>query len=481
MVVNVDELKGRVAKPKFVPRNKRNKLKLFTKTDASKNLVPAVTEKLDVEEDIPQWRRDLEANLQTEQAESVIVSWSDKPLSEMTERDWRVMTRDLGLELSETSVRPLRSWHELPGDSIRDILLNQGYSEPTPVQRATIPLGLAKKDVIGIAETGSGKTVGFVVPLVSQAIAKLNTSGASRRVSGIVLAPTRELAQQITVEARKFSSLGVRVACVVGGHDLDTQAEELAEAQIVVATPGRLLDVLGQDLVSLAKCETVVLDEADRMVDMGFEEQVTTILGAMPRCQTLMFSATWPKAIELMAARFLRDPARVTVGGGAQANRVNDRVTQRAELVSASEKLGKLRECIGNKSPVIVFVNQKLTADEVSSSLAGRGIRAAAMHGDLTQSQREAALSGLRNGSTAVLVATDVAGRGIDIPNVQLVVNYDMPRQFAAYVHRVGRTGRAGRRGLAISLVTAEDRACFAELKAALRQSRSPVPDFLNS
>lgn len=465
MVINVGDLKGKIAKPRFIPRSKRKKLENIVQTvvEQSSN---TKQEDRDEEFTIPQWRLEKEALVQ-EKTPEVILSWEEKPLSDMSERDWKVIARDFGIEASEFT-HPLRSWNDLPNE-IKDITAKLGYKEPTPVQRATIPLGLEGRDIVGIAETGSGKTAGFVIPLVS---------APTQGIYGLVLAPTRELAQQIYKETLKFTDpLGIKAACLVGGHDIESQADLVIGAQIVIATPGRLLDALAQEMLSLAKCRMLVLDEADRMVDMGFEEQVTEIVRSLPKSrQTLMFSATWPPVIEKMATNFLTDPVRVTVGGGPQAN---SRVTQIIELVQPGEKLSKLQQIIGRKRPVIVFVNQKATVDQVAEALNQRGVSAAPMHGDRTQEQRETALNDLRGGKTGVLVATDVAGRGIDIPNVQLVVNYDMPRRFDAYVHRIGRTGRAGRSGTAVSLVTDSDSALFPDLKAALQKSRSPIPTFL--
>lgn len=461
MVINVEDLKGRIAKPKFIPRSKRKK----TEVVLQKAVQQLPAEKVE-EETIPQWRLEKEALIE-EKSPEVMLSWADKPLSEMSERDWKVLARDFDIETSE-STHPLRSWNDLSSE-IKDIVSTLGYKEPTSVQRATIPLGLEGRDIVGIAETGSGKTAGFVIPLVSK---------PSQGVYGLVLAPTRELAQQIHKETLKFTSpLGIKAACLVGGHDIESQANAVIGAQIVIATPGRLLDALAQEMLSLAKCRLLVLDEADRMVDMGFEEQVTEIVNLLPKSrQTLMFSATWPPVIEKMATTFLTNPVRVTIGGGPQAN---TRVTQTVELVEPATKLSKLQQVLGRKRPVIVFVNQKATVDQVAEALNQKSIAAAPMHGDRTQEQRETALNDLRSGKIGVLVATDVAGRGIDIPNVQLVVNYDMPRRFDAYVHRIGRTGRAGRSGTAISLVTESDSALFPELKSALQKSRSPIPTFL--
>ncbi|KAI9505455.1 P-loop containing nucleoside triphosphate hydrolase protein, partial [Coemansia spiralis] len=411
--------------------------------------------------------------------------WREKPLEEMRDRDWRIFREDFGIACKGGSIpEPYRSWAEssVPGEILR-VVDQIGYREPTPIQRQAIPVGLARRDLIGIAETGSGKTASFLIPMLARIVALPRLAEHSGPY-GLVLAPTRELAQQIETETRKFARLGFRSVSLVGGHDIEKQAAQLRHgAEIIIATPGRLRDCLDRRLVVLNQCAYVVMDEADRMMDMGFEDDVNYILGALPADkprQTTMFSATMPAAVERLARKFLKRPAVVTIGTAGQAV---DTVEQRVEFVAGRRTPRLLALLRHHAPPCIVFVNQKKTADIVCTELLGAGVNAATLHGGKTQEQREHALSRLRTGDADVLVATDVAGRGIDIKDVSLVVNYEMSRDIEAYTHRIGRTGRAGRRGIAVTFVHAiEDRDVLYDLRrmvAASPVSRCP-PELAN-
>lgn len=442
------------------------------------------------------------------------VHWSKKPLDKMRERDWRIFKEDFSILTKGGGIpNPMRSWEEsqIPPEILTTIR-KVGYKEPTPIQRAAIPVALGLRDVIGVAETGSGKTASFVIPLLSYILElpALNEITKTDGPYGIILAPTRELAQQIETETRKFCApLGFRCASIVGGHSIEEQVYKIHEgAEIVIATPGRLVDCLERRILVLSQCCYVVMDEADRMIDLGFEEQVTAILAALPVTnekpseedgdyptqqetkllggkqryrQTMMYTATWPRAIEHMAEKYLRRPGIVTIGNVGQAT---DRVEQRVEFVSGETKRAQRLLAILNQQafapPVIIFVNLKRNCDYVAKTLNDEGWKAVVMHGSRSQDQREAALSQLRAGTADCLVATDVAGRGIDIPDVSLVVNFQMAKSIEDYTHRIGRTGRAGKSGVAITFVGKEDEDVLLDLKQMISKSPiSKMPDEL--
>lgn len=434
--------------------------------------------------------------------------WSEKRLEHMRERDWRIFKEDFDIATKGGSIpNPMRNWPEsgLP-DNILRIVEQVGYTEPSPIQRASIPIALQSRDLIGVAQTGSGKTAAFILPLLVY-ISRLPRLNAMNRNDGpyaLVLAPTRELAQQIEVEARKFASpLGFNTAVIVGGHAIEEQAFQLRDgAEIIIATPGRLLDCIERRVLVLSQCCYVIMDEADRMIDMGFEEPVQKILDALPvnnekpdtedaedsrlmsthnYRQTMMYTATMPTAVERIARKYLRRPAIVTIGKQGEAV---DTVEQRAEFVSGEDKRKKrLQEILNSgefQPPMIVFVNIKRNCDAVARDIKHMGFSSVTLHGSKTQEQREAALQSLRDGRTQVLVATDLAGRGIDVPDVSLVVNFNMANNIEAYTHRIGRTGRAGKTGVAITFWDNGDADVLYDLKQMLANSeRSKVPEDL--
>nr|CAG8475242.1 169_t:CDS:10 [Entrophospora candida] len=370
--------------------------------------------------------------------------WSEKPLTEMKERDWRIFKEDFNITTKGGSIpNSIRSWKEsgLP-QRILDLIENIGYKEPTPIQRQAIPIGLQNRDIID-------------------------------GPYALILAPTRELAQQIEQETMKFAApMGFNCVSIVGGRAVEEQAFNLRNgAEIIIATPGRLKDCLDRRILVLNQCTYVVMDEADRMIDMGFETDVNVILDALPVSnvkpdteeaenpvemlkkigtkeryrQTVMFSATMPPAVERLAKRYLRRPAVVTIGTAGQAV---DTVEQRVEMITdEGRKKGRLLEILQGSfdPPIIIFVNQKKGCDVLARALNKLGYRATTLHGGKTQEQRESALAQLKNGTMEILVATDVAGRGIDVKNVSLVINYDMAKNIEDYTHRIGRTGRAGK------------------------------------
>ncbi|KAF9005570.1 P-loop containing nucleoside triphosphate hydrolase protein [Cyathus striatus] len=431
--------------------------------------------------------------------------WTEKPLEEMKERDWRIFREDFSISARGGNIpHPLRSWTEsaIP-KSILDCIERIGYKEPSPIQRQAIPIGLQNRDIIGIAETGSGKTAAFVIPMLAF-ISKLPPMVDDNRHLGpfaLIMAPTRELAQQIESEARKFAGpLGYRCVSIVGGRAVEEQQFNLREgAEIIIATPGRLKDVIERHVLVLSQCRYVVMDEADRMVHLGFEADLTFILDALPsetmegedqgeqmdvdgetmvrkgRTRvTTLFSATMPAAVERLARKYLKKPAIITIG---EAGRAVDTVEQRVEFVNGDEKKKqRLLEILNSgqyPSPIIVFVNQKKTADMVAKDLSRAGWSAATLHSGKNQEQREASLQSLRTGESDILVATDLAGRGIDVQDVSLVINFQMANTIEAYVHRIGRTGRAGKLGTSITFLTNDDDEVMYDLKQEI--SKSPV------
>ncbi|KAL2859844.1 mRNA splicing protein PRP28 [Aspergillus lucknowensis] len=441
--------------------------------------------------------------------------WSEKKLEHMRERDWRIFKEDFNIATKGGSVpNPMRSWEEsgLP-NRLLSLVDQVGYKDPTPIQRAAIPIALQSRDLIGVAVTGSGKTAAFLLPLLVY-IAELPRIDEFewRKNDGpyaIVLAPTRELAQQIEIEAKKFTvPLGFNVVSIVGGHSFEEQAYSLRNgAEIIIATPGRLVDCIERRMLVLSQCCYVIMDEADRMIDLGFEEPVNKILDALPVTnekpdteeaedssamsrhlgskdryrQTMMYTATMPTAVERIARKYLRRPAIVTIGSAGEAV---DTVEQRVEMIAGEDKrkkrLGDILSSGDFRPPIIVFVNIKRNCDAIAREIKQWGFSSVTLHGSKTQEQREAALASVRNGSTDVLVATDLAGRGIDVPDVSLVVNFNMATSIESYTHRIGRTGRAGKSGVAITFLGNEDSDVMYDLKQMLIKSPiSRVPEEL--
>ncbi|KAG7477474.1 hypothetical protein MATL_G00070000 [Megalops atlanticus] len=430
--------------------------------------------------------------------------WSQKKLEEMTDRDWRIFREDYSITTKGGKIpNPIRNWKEytLP-PHILEVIDKCGYKEPTPIQRQAIPIGLQNRDIIGVAETGSGKTAAFLIPLLVwiTTLPKIDRiEDSDQGPYAVILAPTRELAQQIEEETIKFGKpLGIRTVAVIGGISREDQGFRLRMGcEIVIATPGRLIDVLENRYLVLGRCTYVVLDEADRMIDMGFEPDVQKILEYIPVTnqkpdtdeaedpekmmmnfesgkhkyrQTVMFTATMPPAVERLARSYLRRPAVVYIGS---AGKPHERVEQKVLLMSEGEKRKKLLDVLarGFEPPIIIFVNQKKGCDVLAKSLEKMGYNACTLHGGKGQEQREFALSNLKAGAKDILVATDVAGRGIDIQDVSMVLNYDMAKNIEDYIHRIGRTGRAGKSGVALTFLTKEDSSVFYDLKQAILES----------
>ena len=357
------------------------------------------------------------------------------------------------------------------------------YTIPTPVQAAVIPSILRAQDVRACAQTGSGKTAAFALPMLQLL---LNRAAASdRRVSGLVLVPTRELATQV---GEAFRSLGrylpqpIKVLTVFGGVSINPQMMALrGGADIVVATPGRLLDLADHNAIRLGDVSTLVLDEADRLLDEGFADELTRVLALLPdRRQNLLFSATFPPAVQSLAERLLRNPVRVDVAAVAGATLPD--IQQRSIAVDPERRTQLLRHLIQQHDweRTLVFVATKYATEHVALKLQRLGFAARALHGDLSQGARTQALADFKAGRVRVLIATDVAARGIDVVDLAAVVNFDLPRSTADYVHRIGRTGRAGASGVAVSFVSAATEAHFRliEKRNRFRLERERVGGF---
>jgi ATP-independent RNA helicase DbpA len=351
-----------------------------------------------------------------------------------------------------------------------EVLTELAFTAPTEVQASAIPLLLAGKDIVAQARTGTGKTAAFALPILER------LSLDTRTPSALVLCPTRELAAQVAREIRRLGRkhAGLRVLVLAGGEPRRRQTSALEEgAHVLVGTPGRVLDHLGRKDLELSALRMLVLDEADRMLDMGFEEEISAILAATPKPrQTAFFSATFPRSIAEMSQRHQDRPVRITLAETAKAEQ---EIRQFVMMVEPERKLGTLRWVLEHHphESALVFANFKVSVAEVERDLGAAGLSAGSLHGDLEQVDRDRVLAKIRNASTRVLVATDVAARGFDVASIDLVVNYELPSDPEVYVHRIGRTGRAGKTGVAISFVTSKERAKLDAIEAFVGK---PIP-----
>ncbi|MBN8447925.1 MAG: DEAD/DEAH box helicase, partial [Candidatus Accumulibacter sp.] len=355
------------------------------------------------------------------------------------------------------------------------VVAEQGYSEPTPVQAQAIPVILAGRDVLAGAQTGTGKTAGFTLPLLQRLSAPVVTGGAPaaqapRRVRALILTPTRELAAQVEESVRTYGQyLTLKSTLIYGGVNINPQIDALRRGvDILVATPGRLLDHLQQKTASLAHVEILVLDEADRMLDMGFIRDIRRILALLPaRRQNLLFSATFSNEIRQLADGLLHAPVLIDV---ARRNAESELVAQLVHPVDGWRKRELLTHLVssGDWRQVLVFTRMKSGANRLAEYLCKAGIEATAIHGNKSQPARTRALAGFKAGTVRVLVATDIAARGLDIEELPHVINFELPNVPADYVHRIGRTGRAGSTGVAISLVSAEEGPFLADIEKLL-------------
>jgi superfamily II DNA/RNA helicase len=333
--------------------------------------------------------------------------------------------------------------------TLKTNILKKGYVNPTPIQDVSIPFLLAGRDVVGIANTGTGKTAAFLIPLLDKI---LNNPGEKV----LVIVPTRELALQINEEFWGFrGGLNLYSVCCVGGMGINTQISGLRRMHnIVIGTPGRLRDLVDRKAINLAQFKTIVLDEADRMLDMGFVDDMRFVMSKMaPSRQTLLFSATITSEIDRLIKEFLTDPERISVKTGDTARNVEQNIVR---VPKGADKVDHLHELLTKKefSKVLIFGRTKHGVDKLSKDLIKRGFKAEAIHGDKNQSGRQRALKAFKDNQSQILVATDVAARGLDIPNVTHVINFDVPATYEDYVHRIGRTGRANQTGIALTFVS---------------------------
>ncbi len=341
-------------------------------------------------------------------------------------------------------------------DELLRAIADSGYTEPTPIQTGVIPSVLMGKDLVGIAQTGTGKTAAFVLPMID--ILHQGRSRA-RMPRSMILEPTRELAMQVAENFEKYGKYHpLSMALLIGGVQMGDQVKALEKGvDVLIATPGRLMDLFGRGKILLTGCELLVIDEADRMLDMGFIPDIEEICSKLPKSrQTLLFSATMPPPIQKLAAKFLNDPRRIEVARPATAN-IN--IEQRLVEVSADKKKDALRDILRHEEfkNAIVFSNRKTTVRELATSLKRSGFAVGQIQGDMEQVQRIAEFDRFKSGEITILVASDVAARGLDVKGVSHVINYDVPWQPDDYIHRIGRTGRAGMSGIAITLATRAD------------------------
>ncbi|MDF3034824.1 MAG: box helicase [Paucimonas sp.] len=358
-------------------------------------------------------------------------------------------------------------------------LTDQGYVHPTPIQAQAIPIVLQGRDVMGAAQTGTGKTAGFSLPIIQKLLAHANASASPARhpVRALILTPTRELADQVAENVKAYSRhTPLRSTVVFGGVDMTPQTAALrGGVEIVIATPGRLLDHVQQKTLNLSQTEIFVMDEADRMLDMGFLPDLQRIINLLPKKrQNLMFSATFSPEIKKLANSFLQSPVLIEV---ARSNATADNVTQIVYKVEEEAKRAAVAHIIRerNLKQVIVFSNTKIGASRLARQLMVEGIKASAIHGDRSQAERMAALDSFKRGEIEVLVATDVAARGLDIAELPCVINFDLPYNAEDYVHRIGRTGRAGASGDAISLLTDKDARLLVDIEKLIKQKLIPI------
>ncbi|KAJ4886383.1 DEAD-box ATP-dependent RNA helicase 14 [Raphanus sativus] len=374
---------------------------------------------------------------------------------------------------------PLMSFETtgFPPQLLREVL-SAGFSAPTPIQAQSWPIAMQGRDIVAIAKTGSGKTLGYLIPGFMHLQRIRNNSRMGPTI--LVLSPTRELATQIQDEAVKFGrSSRISSTCLYGGASKGPQLRDLERgADIVVATPGRLNDILEMRRISLRQVSYLVLDEADRMLDMGFEPQIRKIVKEIPtKRQTLMYTATWPKGVRKIAADLLVNPAQVNIGNVDELV-ANKAITQHIEVVAPMEKQRRLEQILRSQEPgskVIIFCSTKRMCDQLTRNIT-RQFGAAAIHGDKSQPERDNVLNQFRSGRTPVLVATDVAARGLDVKDIRAVINYDFPNGVEDYVHRIGRTGRAGATGQAFTFFGDQDSKHASDLIKILEGADQRVP-----
>ena len=352
-----------------------------------------------------------------------------------------------------------------------------GYTRPTPIQAQAVPLALSGRDLMGLAQTGTGKTAAFTIPIIERLM------GGPKRTRALILTPTRELCQQVEEAIRKYGTgTGIEVISIYGGVGYDIQLKALREGvDVIVATPGRLIDHLEKQNVVFDDIEVLVLDEADRMLDMGFAPQINKLVAAIhPYRQTLLFSATMPPEVEALARKYLRKPVVVQVGRRSAAATTVRHFVYPVPKPKKTKLLEHLLGQMGALDSILVFTRTKHGADKVVRHLCDAGFNADALHADKSQPQREQALASFRDGTVKILVATDIAQRGLDVSGISHVINYDVPQQAEDYVHRIGRTGRAAKEGDAFTFMCADEIGMVRTVERMLGQDipRISVPGF---
>ena len=364
-------------------------------------------------------------------------------------------------------------------DPILKAVANEGYEVPSPIQTKAIPLLLAGRDLLGCAQTGTGKTAAFAIPILQTLYKERINSQQQRKLQALILTPTRELALQIFQSFQAYGRYtGLKFAVVFGGVSQNPQVHSLRSGiDILVATPGRLNDLIGQNLCDLSDISIFVLDEADRMLDMGFVHDVKKIIAQLPeKRQNLLFSATMPKEIATLASSFLNNPVTVEV---TPAYSTVDTINQFVYFVDKNNKTPLLIELLKDEKIVsaLIFSRTKHSADKIRKSLNTAGITADAIHSNKSQTARQSALIAFKKGKVRALVATDIAARGIDVEQLSHVINYDLPNESATYIHRIGRTGRAGYGGDAISFCTSDEKPYLKDIQKLIKKEISVVPD----
>ncbi|XP_026335945.1 DEAD box protein 53 [Ursus maritimus] len=436
--------------------------------------------------EVVEWEKRKWADLPPIKKNFYIESEATSSLSQVQVDLWRkenfdVMCDDLKDGEKRPIPNPTRLFEDAfhPYPEIIESIKRVGFQKPTPIQSQAWPIILQGIDLIGVAQTGTGKTLSYLMPgfihLNNQPISREERNGPGM----LVLTPTRELALQVEAECSKYSYKGLKSICIYGGGSRERQIRDVTKGiDIIIATPGRLNDLQMNNFVNLRSITYLVLDEADKMLDLGFEHQIMKILlDVRPDRQTVMTSATWPDTIRRLARSYLKEPMIVYVGT-LDLVAVNT-VKQNVIITTEEEKRSLIQEFLQNLSPqdkVIVFVSRKLVADDLSSDLSIQGIPVQSLHGDREQHDRERALEDFRSGKVKILIATDLASRGLDVNDITHVYNYDFPRNIEEYVHRVGRTGRAGKTGLSITLMTQNDWKIATELIKILKRANQRVP-----
>ncbi|XP_065881587.1 DEAD-box ATP-dependent RNA helicase 42 [Euphorbia lathyris] len=411
-----------------------------------------------------------------------------KEIMRMTSEEVGVYRKELELKLHGKDVpKPIKTWHQTGLTSkLLETIKKLSYEKPMPIQAQALPIIMSGRDCIGVAKTGSGKTLAFVLPMLRH-IKDQPPVEAGDGPIGLIMAPTRELVQQIHSDIRKFSkTLGIRCVPVYGGSGVAQQISELKRGtEIVVCTPGRMIDILctsGGKITNLRRVTYLVMDEADRMFDMGFEPQITRIVqNIRPDRQTVLFSATFPRQVEILARKVLNKPVEIQVGGRSV---VNKDITQLVEVRPENQRFLRLLELLGEwyeKGKILIFVQSQDKCDALFRDMLKHGYPCLSLHGAKDQTDRESTISDFKSNVCNLLIATSIAARGLDVKELELVINFDVPNHYEDYVHRVGRTGRAGRKGCAITFISEDDARYAPDLVKALELSEQVVPGDLKA